>query len=607
MRSNCKEPMNFRPPPTHPYTIPTNTSPLLAEHSIVTNARFLRVLRVRRVKWKIMLPFVVLTALFAIFATRNVTELVSNSLEERLTAQLVTASQRAADDLAKKEREHLELVRAVAFTEGLTEAVAAGDSRAIERLVLPQAVNTGAERIEVFDAAGRRLYGIEGITSGSPALLPLEAMPADYAAVSLALSGAADEQGDKWAAVVPGRQLLLTAGPLRDSQGRLIGAVAASSSLAPLLVAVKTNTLADVTIALEGGAIAASTFDTADAGGANNHLLGTAAANTSAGGSVLGRDFQFLRTDLLLRGEPAGSLAVALPQQPATSASQAARLRMSVIFGAIAAGAATIGWLIARNLTGPLGRLVRAATAVSEGDLSARSNVRTSDEIGVLGVSFDGMAARLERQHLATIGALASAIDARDPYTAGHSVRVGDLSAELGGAMGLPKPALHHLRVGGLLHDIGKIGVRDTVLLKPGALTPQERELIQCHPTIGLQILASAELPKEVLEIVGGHHERLNGTGYPAGLTADELSVFPRIASVADVYDALTTDRPYRAGMTMEEALALLMREAASGLMDPEVVATMRRISNIWEERRRTEGVASKAWLESLNALGQAA
>jgi putative nucleotidyltransferase with HDIG domain len=217
------------------------------------------------------------------------------------------------------------------------------------------------------------------------------------------------------------------------------------------------------------------------------------------------------------------------------------------------------------------------------------------------------MAERLERQHLATIGALASAIDARDPYTAGHSVRVGDLSADLGGAMGLPGPSLHHLRVGGLLHDIGKIGVRDTVLLKPGALTPEERKLIERHPTIGLEILASAELPQEVLEIVGGHHERLNGSGYPLGLGADELSVFPRITAVADMYDAITTDRPYRTGMTMSEALALLTRDAESGLIDPEVVATMHRIAKLWEERRTTDGVVGKAWLESLNALGRAA
>jgi putative nucleotidyltransferase with HDIG domain len=163
------------------------------------------------------------------------------------------------------------------------------------------------------------------------------------------------------------------------------------------------------------------------------------------------------------------------------------------------------------------------------------------------------------------------------------------------------------LRVGGLLHDIGKIGVRDTVLLKPGPLTAEERRLIEQHPTIGLQILESAELPKEVLAIVGGHHERLDGSGYPLGLSAEEISVFPRITAVADVYDALTTDRPYRAGMTVEQALAILLKEAEAGQMDPEVVATMQRIASLWEERRKSAGVQGKAWIESLYALGRAA
>jgi putative nucleotidyltransferase with HDIG domain len=124
--------------------------------------------------------------------------------------------------------------------------------------------------------------------------------------------------------------------------------------------------------------------------------------------------------------------------------------------------------------------------------------------------------------------------------------------------MGMARPAVHHLRVGGLLHDIGKIGVRDTILLKPEALTPDERRLIEQHPTIGLRILERARLPREVLEIVGGHHERLNGSGYPLGLSADEIGVFPRVTAVADMYDAMTTDRPYRPGLSPQEALRIL-------------------------------------------------
>jgi putative nucleotidyltransferase with HDIG domain len=569
--------------------------------------RSLGMFKLRRVKWKIMLPFAVLTALFAVFATRNMTELVTTSLEERLSAQLVSASRRTADDLAKREREQLEVLRAIAFTEGVSEALAASDKAKLGTLVLPQAVNSGAERVEVFDVSGWRLFGVNASgDGGQPVALPAAVVSPEWTVVSEVLRGVRDERGDKWVQVAEadGRTMLVTAGPILDGDGHLVGVVAISTSVEPIVRLAKNDTLADVSLLAVDGRLLGSTFDANDASEENGFLAGrTREGEASGPGEVLGRSYEFLTSPLVLRGEPAGTLSVALPVDSVSATGQSARLRMSVIFGAITVAVIAVGWLIARNLTGPLNRLVFAASAVSNGDLSARSNVRTGDEIGVLGVSFDAMATRLEQQHLATIGALASAIDARDPYTAGHSVRVGDLSAELGLSLGLPKPALHHLRVGGLLHDIGKIGVRDTVLLKPGKLTAKERKQIEQHPAIGLRILESAQLPHEVLEIVGGHHERLNGTGYPLGLGAEELSVFPRITAVADMYDALTTDRPYRLGMSTEEALAILFADADSGLVDPEVVASMQAIARLWEERRRSEGVVSQAWVTSLDTI----
>ncbi|MGE0601273.1 MAG: HD domain-containing phosphohydrolase [Dehalococcoidia bacterium] len=555
-----------------------------------------------------MVPFAVLTALFAYFATQNITQLVTSSLEDRLDGQLVSASQYTADAIAKRERDHLELVRTVANTEGVALAVALHNSASAESLVLPAAVNVGLQHVQVFSADGESVFGVEQFSDGTRKLDPAEAVPADWTAVHKVLNGEVDVRGDKWAQMVsdPEGAILLTVGPIKNSQDQVVGAVVVSSSISSLLLDVKRNAFADVTVFGPGGTPLASTLDLADASEENGSFRGTSgavSAGSSSQGLVLGRKYQFLNSDLQVRGETIGSTAVALPTDSVSSTGESTRLRMSLIFGAITAAVIAIGWLVARHLTSPLSRLVAAATAVSDGDLSARSGVRTSDEIGLLGASFDSMAERLEGQHLATIGALATAIDARDPYTAGHSVRVGDLSAEIGSAMGMPGSAVHHLRVGGLLHDIGKIGVRDTVLLKPGALTDEERLLIEQHPTIGLRILEGARLPREVLEIVGGHHERLDGSGYPLGLSADEISMFPRITAVADVYDAITTDRPYRTGLSPQEALRTLWREADAGILDPEAVATMRRIARLWEERRSSAGVQAKAWLDSLQAI----
>ena len=199
------------------------------------------------------------------------------------------------------------------------------------------------------------------------------------------------------------------------------------------------------------------------------------------------------------------------------------------------------------------------------------------------------MTARVESQHLGTIRALATAIDARDPYTLGHSVRVGQLSATIGSQLHLASVTLRHLEVGGYLHDIGKIGIRDSILLKPGRLTEEERELIERHPTIGLEILDPVEMPDEVKAFVGGHHERLDGSEYPNRLTADDLAIVPRIGAVADFYDAVTTDRPYRKAMTLGETFDLLQRESLAGHLDPSVVNALKEIAEEWQERLATE------------------
>jgi putative nucleotidyltransferase with HDIG domain len=171
----------------------------------------------------------------------------------------------------------------------------------------------------------------------------------------------------------------------------------------------------------------------------------------------------------------------------------------------------------------------------------------------------------------------------------GHSLRVGQLAMEIGKDMELPDQKLRHLEVGGYLHDIGKIGVRDNVLLKPGALTPEERKAIERHPQIGLDILAHVQLPPDVVEFVGSHHEKLNGTGYPHHLHAPQISIVARIAAVADIYDALVTDRPYRAGMSPEKALEILHKEQQSGQLDLDVIGALERVIPLWEQRRRDE------------------
>lgn len=163
-----------------------------------------------------------------------------------------------------------------------------------------------------------------------------------------------------------------------------------------------------------------------------------------------------------------------------------------------------------------------------------------------------------EELFLDTIQAITSAIDAKDPYTRGHSQRVSDFSAIMAQELNLPTATIHHIRVGGLLHDVGKIGIPDAILTKPGRLTDDEFTKMKEHPLTGANILGQVRMLQTELPALSQHHERMDGKGYPAGLTQDQITLIGRIVAVADVFDALTSDRPYRQALSAEEALDIL-------------------------------------------------
>jgi putative nucleotidyltransferase with HDIG domain len=162
--------------------------------------------------------------------------------------------------------------------------------------------------------------------------------------------------------------------------------------------------------------------------------------------------------------------------------------------------------------------------------------------------------------YVGAIRALAATLDARDPSTAGHSERVSAVSVQIGRQMGLSESELDVLRLGALLHDIGKIGVSDEILRKPGPLTAQEFEQIKRHPALGARILRQVPFLAPHLPIVELHHEQPDGKGYPFGLRADDIPPAARIVHVADAFDAITSVRAYRPARTAPEAIAELRR-----------------------------------------------
>ncbi|WP_461206726.1 HD-GYP domain-containing protein [Clostridium sp. DL1XJH146] len=186
---------------------------------------------------------------------------------------------------------------------------------------------------------------------------------------------------------------------------------------------------------------------------------------------------------------------------------------------------------------------------------------RTSKMINKLVDEVEGRINYLEESTLTTINVLTSSLEAKDPYTKGHSVRVAEYSMMIAKKMNMDELYIEKLKQAALLHDIGKIGVNEDILNKPGSLSEEEYNEIKKHPSIAANILGDYEAFKDLKEIVISHHERFDGKGYPVGLLGNEIPVGGRILAVADTFDAITSDRVYRKGMTVEKAIAIIKSE----------------------------------------------
>jgi HD-GYP domain-containing protein (c-di-GMP phosphodiesterase class II) len=229
-------------------------------------------------------------------------------------------------------------------------------------------------------------------------------------------------------------------------------------------------------------------------------------------------------------------LGVIAIQDEAAALASVGDMRNQVLFVSLMAAvlALVFGFFFAQMLTRPVRELAAGAQRIASGDFSQRVMV------------------------LGTVKALAAAIDGKDPYTRGHSERVSRFSVATAQALGLSEAEIEKVRVSSLLHDVGKIGIDDSVLKKPSALTDEEFEIMKSHPQKGYKIMSQIPAMRDFLPGMYMHHEMINGQGYPQGLQGDQIPMQARVVSVADTFDAMTTERPYQRAMELEAALTRL-------------------------------------------------
>lgn len=206
------------------------------------------------------------------------------------------------------------------------------------------------------------------------------------------------------------------------------------------------------------------------------------------------------------------------------------------------------------------------------------SAVRGLEEIvreSEFGVAHMRSVAKLKQALEATLSSLGQMTETRDPYTAGHQTRVGSLGAAIATHLGLDANMIELIRQSGDVHDIGKIAIPSEILTRPGRLSTLEYDMVKTHTTVGFAILSKASLPWPIADVALSHHERLDGSGYPSGLLADEIILPARIIAVADVVEAMTQHRPYRPALGLDMALAEVAKGAGT-LFDREVVKSCR-------------------------------
>ena len=266
-------------------------------------------------------------------------------------------------------------------------------------------------------------------------------------------------------------------------------------------------------------------------------------------------------------------------------------VRDTVVWSAVClAGALLLGLIFARRLSRPIAQLAESTRAVTQGEYGTSVEVAGTAEIADLSENFNRMSlsiadafekvqkAARENQELflSSIRALAAAIDAKDPYTRGHSERVARYSSAIAKEMGLPADEVRRARLSALLHDVGKIGVDDRIIRKPTALTDEEFELMKAHPVKGAAIMETIPQLADIIPGMKYHHEKWEGGGYPDGLKGEQIPLQARIVAVADAFDAMTTTRPYQKAMEVSYVLERL-RDMSGTRFDGHVVEALAR------------------------------
>lgn len=545
-------------------------------------------------RWKITLPFVALSIWLIVAGALFATQLLYENAEERFDNQLLEGSKIAVEWMVQEESALLEGLRSLAFTSGVAEAVLAGDTETLRSLSFPIVLNNQIDAVEYLDRQGKLIFSMRR--------QPGEALEAynfvqdgseefgELGFVQKALSAVVDNRGDKYAGLVPGtgEVTFYIAGPVYDAQGQVVGGILVGTYLETILSRMQNHTLARITFYSPDGAALASSFVEAvrlDRVISDQVLRQENPSSHKRELRILETNFVEIVTPWTARSEDLGLLGVTYSTPVFVNASIPTRIGMFVFVLVFFVLIIVIGLVIANSVTRPLTHLTNASHEVSKGNLQIHVPPPASnDELTDLTYMFNSMISNLNLAQAeildaydSTLAGWSLALEMREKETASHGQRVTGLTVRLAQEMGYQGDELVQIRRGALLHDIGKIGIPDAILNKPGRLTEEEFSIMKRHPGYAWEFFSKIQYLRPALDIPYCHHEKWDGTGYPRGLKGEEIPLAARIFAVVDVWDAITNDRVYRKAMPWDEALQVIEQGRGSHF-DPIVVDTFLKL-----------------------------
>jgi putative nucleotidyltransferase with HDIG domain len=543
---------------------------------------------------KITLPFLLLAIALAIGAAILITQIVFDTVNERFTNQLIESGKIASSQMVREETAILETLRLLAHAEGVASAIQQGNAERLRELSYGIMVDSRQDAVEFLDLNGNLVLSMRHTPGGDVEDYQFVKQGDDsmkqWEFVNQVLSRQQDERGDKFAGYADTNwgHYYYIAGPVYDEQDNFVGAVVVGTTLQTIADHLREKSLTQVTMYGFDGIPIISTFakpPPLDSTQINLVISGQETSslrrNPTSASTVIADeiDYEEILSPWQGRGgNDLGIMGISLAKSFLVSASRVTRLQIAGLVAAAFILVILVGVYLSTHITRPLSDLVKASQAVADGDLKVQVKANTNDEIELLASSFNQMVHSLFRSkkdlidaYDSTLQGWSTALELRDKGTNDHTLRVADLTVEFARKLGINEDLLADIRRGAILHDIGKMGVPDEILLKPSQFTAEEWEVMYQHPQYAYDMLKNIEYLHTAICIPYYHHEHWDGSGYPRGLKGEDIPIEARIFTIVDIWDALTSDRPYRGAWTEQEAIEYLLEQRGK-IVDPSMV-----------------------------------